>query len=105
MEGKFEEAVIAYLFIVNILPVIIIPLMWYECRKVTTVLNSWCDFEKLYHKVSQTPLALTLRTKALLIAVVLPLLSSLSVVITHVTMVDFRLDQVIPYCKFWELIK
>uniref|UniRef100_A0A336LIB2 Gustatory receptor n=1 Tax=Culicoides sonorensis TaxID=179676 RepID=A0A336LIB2_CULSO len=98
LEGKFEEAVIAYLFIVNILPVIIIPLMWYECHKVANVLNSWTEFEKLYYKVTQTPLALTLKRKALMISIILPILSSVSVIVTHVTMVDFRLDQVIPYC-------
>lgn len=73
--------------------------MWYECHKVANVLNTWVDFEKLYLKVSKVPLALTLRTKALMIAIILPILSSVSVIITHVTMVDFRLDHVIPYCK------
>lgn len=45
LEGRFEEAVIAYLFIVNLLPIIIVPLMWYECRKIAAILNSWADFE------------------------------------------------------------
>lgn len=45
LEGRFEEAVVAYLFIVNILPVIIIPLLWYESKKVAIVMNNWRDFE------------------------------------------------------------
>lgn len=44
-EGKFVEAVIAYLFIVNLLPLIIIPLMWYEGPKIAAILNSWAEFE------------------------------------------------------------
>lgn len=45
LEGRFEEAVIAYLFIVNLLPIVIILLMWYECGKVAVLLNDWMDFE------------------------------------------------------------
>lgn len=45
LEVRFEEAVIAYLFIVNLLPIIIVPLMWYEARKIAAFLNSWADFE------------------------------------------------------------
>ncbi|ETN58369.1 gustatory receptor [Anopheles darlingi] len=98
LEGRFEEAVIAYLFIVNILPILIIPLMWYETRKVASIMNGWADFEIVYRKTAGRELELRLRTKAMLIAVLLPILCSLSVAITHVTMVDFRLLQVIPYC-------
>ncbi|GAB0098478.1 hypothetical protein DMENIID0001_142160 [Sergentomyia squamirostris] len=98
LEGRFEEAVIAYLFLVNLLPVIIVPMMWYESKKVVVVWNHWSDFELLYFKVSKRPLAINLKTKALVIAIVLPLLASLSVVVTHVTMVHFRIAQVIPYC-------
>lgn len=45
LEGRFEEAIIAYLFLVNLVPVIIIPMMWYEARKVAKLLNHWADFE------------------------------------------------------------
>jgi gustatory receptor len=45
LEGRFEEAVIAYLFIVNLLPCIIVPIMWSETKKVSNVLNDWTDFE------------------------------------------------------------
>ncbi|XP_055696310.1 gustatory and odorant receptor 24 [Lutzomyia longipalpis] len=98
LEGRFEEAVIAYLFLVNLLPVVIVPMMWYESSKVVGVWNRWSDFELLYFKVSKRSLAINLKTKALIIAIVLPLLASLSVVVTHVTMVHFRISQVIPYC-------
>ncbi|KXJ74510.1 hypothetical protein RP20_CCG013518 [Aedes albopictus] len=98
LEGRFEEAVIAYLFIVNILPVLIIPLMWYETRKVSSLLNQWVDFEAIYRKTAGRELELSFRTKALLIAILLPILSCLAVIITHVTMVEFQLIHVIPYC-------
>uniref|UniRef100_A0A182R1K5 Gustatory receptor n=1 Tax=Anopheles funestus TaxID=62324 RepID=A0A182R1K5_ANOFN len=98
LEGRFEESVIAYLFIVNILPILIIPLMWYETRKVISVVNGWVDFETVYRKTSGRALELKLRTKAQVVAILLPILCSLSVAITHATMVDFKLLQVIPYC-------
>jgi gustatory receptor len=45
VEGRFEEAVIAYLFIVNLLPIFIVIIMWYEARKVASILNEWSNFE------------------------------------------------------------
>lgn len=45
LEGRFVEAVIAYLFIVNLLPILIVPMMWYEGGKVAAILNSWAEFE------------------------------------------------------------
>lgn len=45
LEGRFEESVIAYLFLVNILPLIIVPLIWCETGKFAAVLNDWSDFE------------------------------------------------------------
>lgn len=98
LEGRFEEAVIAYLFIVNISPIIIIPMMWYETRKVVVILNNWTDFEIMYRKTAGRELGLMMKTKTLLITIFLPLLSCASVVITHITMADFELTQVIPYC-------
>lgn len=44
-EGKFEEAVIEYLFTVYLFPLLVIPIMWYETRKIAGVLNGWVDFE------------------------------------------------------------
>ena len=45
LEGRFEESVIAYLFLLNILPILIIPMTWIETRKFTDVLNNWTEFE------------------------------------------------------------
>lgn len=45
LEGRFEEAVIAYLFIVNLLQIIIVPILWYEIRKITKLFNDWTEFE------------------------------------------------------------
>lgn len=44
-EGKFEEAVIEYLFTVYLFPMITVPVLWYETRKIAEVLNGWVDFE------------------------------------------------------------
>lgn len=44
-EGKFEEAVIEYLFTVYLFPALLIPILWYETRKIAGVLNSWVEFE------------------------------------------------------------
>lgn len=44
-EGKFEEAVIEYLFTVYLFPLLIIPVMWYETRKISGILNEWFEFE------------------------------------------------------------
>lgn len=47
-EGKFEEAVIEYLFTVYLFPMTVIPIMWYETRKIADVLNGWVDFEVIF---------------------------------------------------------
>nr|QKN21079.1 gustatory receptor [Bactrocera correcta] len=98
LSGPFEEAVIAYLFLVNILPLILIPILWWEARKIAKLWNDWDDFEILYYQISGHSMPLNLRRKTTMIAVVLPILSILSVVITHITMADFQIIQVIPYC-------
>lgn len=45
IEGRFEESVIAYLFLINIFPILIIPMVWIETGKFTEVLNNWTEFE------------------------------------------------------------
>lgn len=104
LEGKFEEAVIAYLFIVNTFPIIIIPFMWYEISKVARTANDWEDFENLYRKIAGNSLKINLKSKAYTISILLPVLSIASVIITHFFIVDFRVDQVIPYCFLETLI-
>ncbi|XP_049884522.1 gustatory and odorant receptor 24 [Pectinophora gossypiella] len=96
-EGKFEEAVIEYLFTVYLFPMAAVPIMWYETRKIATVLNGWVDFEIAYKKLSSRALPMTLYRKSLAIAIIIPILSTTSVIITHVTMVHFKLMQIIPY--------
>lgn len=44
-EGKFEEAVIEYLFTVYLFPLTVIPILWYETRKIAGILNGWVEFE------------------------------------------------------------
>nr|AXF48825.1 gustatory receptor GR24 [Lobesia botrana] len=96
-EGKFEEAVIEYLFTVYLFPMIAVPILWYETRKIADVLNGWVDYEVAYKKVSGRVLPIGLYKKAVAIAIVIPALSTASVIITHVTMVHFKLLQIIPY--------
>ncbi|KAG5679676.1 hypothetical protein PVAND_009230 [Polypedilum vanderplanki] len=110
VEGRFEEAVIAYLFIVNLLPIFIVPIMWYEAKKVASILNEWSDFEKIYYKTTGKQLEIAddgveLPTKALVISILLPILSTASVVLTHYVIRIEETDiettfvlQVIPYC-------
>lgn len=44
-EGKFEEAVIEYLFTVYLFPMTAVPILWYETRKIAGVLNGWVEYE------------------------------------------------------------
>lgn len=119
LEGRFEESVIAYLFLVNILPICIIPMIWIETKKVAQVLNDWTDFEVkfvellnngknlsifetfytqiLYYKISNRPLAFSLKKKCLLIAIFLPVFTSISVIVIHLTMGEFKILQVCIY--------
>ncbi|XP_045517392.1 gustatory and odorant receptor 24 [Pieris brassicae] len=96
-EGKFEEAVIEYLFTVYLFPMLAIPIMWYETRKIAEILNGWLAFEMAYKTLSGRILPIKLYKKALAIAVIIPILSTTSVIITHVTMVHFKMMQMLPY--------
>lgn len=93
-EGRFEEAVVAYLFIVNLLQIFFIPILWYESRKIAGVLNDWNDFEILYNRICKQHLPIQLKNKTFIIAIVLPIFSTVSVVITHIAMVHFKFIQV-----------
>ncbi|CAF4920435.1 unnamed protein product [Pieris macdunnoughi] len=96
-EGKFEEAVIEYLFTVYLFPMLAIPIMWYETGKIAELLNGWLAFELAYKTLSGRILPIKLYKKALAIAVIIPILSTTSVIITHVTMVHFKMIQMLPY--------
>ncbi|KOB69745.1 Gustatory receptor [Operophtera brumata] len=96
-EGKFEEAVIEYLFTVYLFPMTVIPIIWYETRKIAGVLNGWVEFEIAYKHLSGRAVPMKLYKKALIIAVIIPVLSTTSVIITHATMVHFKVMQLIPY--------
>lgn len=95
-EGKFEDAVIDYLFSVYLLPVVLIPIALYEAKKVAKVYNEWSLFEDIYRRTTGKKLPLFLGNKPLVVSLALPLLSCGSMVVTHVTMVHFRILQV---CK------
>lgn len=98
-EGRFEEAVISYLFTIQLSPLFMIPTMWYETKKIAEVLNSWSDFEICYRRVSGRPMLLGLGKRAVIIGILIPVLSTASVFITHATMIHFKLIQVIIFYK------
>lgn len=93
-EGKFEEAVIDYLFSVYLVPVVIVPIAIYEARKVAAVYSDWCVFEGIYRRITDKQLPLFLGNKPLMVAIVLPILGIGTMIVTHVTMVNFRVLQV-----------
>ncbi|XP_022904370.1 gustatory and odorant receptor 24 [Onthophagus taurus] len=97
-EGKFEEAVIDYLFTVYLVPIIILPLTWYESRNIASIYCEWSTFERIYLKISGKRLALFMGNKPLLVTLGLPILSCAIMVVTHITMAHFRFLQVVPYC-------
>nr|XP_023022354.1 gustatory and odorant receptor 24 [Leptinotarsa decemlineata] len=97
-EGRFEEAVIDYLFTVYLVPIVINPIAWYEAKKQARVLTNLVAFEKLYQKVTKNKFPLLLGNKSLIIAIGLPVLATVTMVVTHLTMVHFKFLQVVPYC-------
>lgn len=93
-EGRFEEAVIDYLFTVYLLPIIINPIVWYEGRKLADVVTNWIFFERSYSKVTKKKMSLFLGNKPLIITIVLPFISCGIMVVTHITMADIKIIQV-----------
>lgn len=59
LEGRFEESVIAYLFLLNILPIFIIPMTWIETQKFTDVLNNWTEFEVTSNRIHTNTIPFT----------------------------------------------
>ncbi|KAJ8950099.1 hypothetical protein NQ318_017824 [Aromia moschata] len=97
-EGRFEEAVIDYLFTVYLVPIVINPIAWYEAKRQASVLTSMVAFEKMYNRVTKQQMPVFLGNKPLLITIGLPMLSVGTMVVTHITMVHFRFIQVVPFC-------
>lgn len=93
-EGRFEEAVIDYLFTVYLIPIIVNPIVWYESRKLANVITDWVYFEKLYNKITKKKMSLFLGNKPLIITIALPVLACAIMIVTHMTMVHFRAIQV-----------
>lgn len=93
-EGKFEEAVIDYLFSVYLFPIVLVPINWYESFKLANVLNDWGKFEDVYKKITDKTLPLFVGNKPLLVAISLPVISIGSMVVTHMTMAHFKVLQV-----------
>ncbi|XP_019880133.2 gustatory and odorant receptor 24-like [Aethina tumida] len=97
-EGRFEEAVIDYLFTIYLVPILINPLVWYEARKQANVLTAIVDFEHIYNRIANKKLMINIGNAPLIFTILLPLLSCVVMVVTHITMVHFRILQVLPYC-------
>nr|CAI5848113.1 unnamed protein product [Callosobruchus analis] len=96
-EGRFEEAVIDYLFSIYLVPIVINILSWYEARKQAMVLTSIMSFEKVYFKVTKKRFKRFLGNKPLIVTIGLLILATANMTVTHVTMVHFKLLQVIIF--------
>nr|CAH7747010.1 unnamed protein product [Callosobruchus chinensis] len=97
-EGRFEEAVIDYLFSIYLVPIVINILSWYEARKQAMVLTSIMAFEKVYFKVTKKRFKRFLGNKPLIVTIGLLILATATMTVTHVTMVHFKLLQVMIFC-------
>ncbi|XP_060518960.1 gustatory and odorant receptor 24 isoform X2 [Cylas formicarius] len=97
-EGRFEEAVIDYLFTVYLIPIVTNVIGLYEAKKQAEVLNQIISFEKIYNSTTKKKLDLFLANKPLLLSIALPIIGSGIMVVTHVTMSNFVVFKVIPYC-------
>ncbi|XP_057671774.1 gustatory and odorant receptor 24 [Diorhabda carinulata] len=97
-EGKFEEAVIDYLFTLYLIPIITSPIAWSESKKLARVLTNLMAFERIYYKMTKKRFAQFLGNKPFVITIALPVFACVTMVVTHVTMAHFKILQVIPYC-------
>lgn len=89
-EGRFEEAVIDYLFSVYLIPVVINILSWYEARKQARVLTKIVAFEGIYYRTTKKKYTSILGKKPVVLTIALPVLAISTMVITHVTMAQFK---------------
>lgn len=89
-EGRFEEAVIDYLFSVYLLPIIINVISWYEARKQSRVLTKIIAFENIYFRTTKKKFVTPLGHKPLILTIALPVIAVATMVVTHVTMVQFK---------------
>lgn len=90
VEGRFEEAVIDYLFTVYLLPIVINVVSWYEAKKQAKVLTNIVAFEKIYYRITKQKFVWFLGHKPMIVTVALPILAITTMVVTHVTMVHFK---------------
>lgn len=89
-EGRFEEAVIDYLFTVYLIPIIINIISWYEARKQARVLTKMLAFEKIYFRITKKKFVSILGHKPMIVTIALSILAITTMVITHITMVHFK---------------
>lgn len=94
-EGRFEEAVIDYLFIVYLIPIVINPIIWYQAKKHSAVLEEIYNFEEHYTGATKKALDLCMGNKPIMIAVLVPLIGGGTMTITHLTMSHFHIVKVI----------
>lgn len=93
-EGRFEEAVIDYLFTVYLVPIFVNILALYEAKKQANVLTQMVSFERMYTRMFKKRLALELGSKPLVMTVVLLILGCGVMIITHFSMANFIIYQV-----------
>jgi len=93
-EGRFEEAVIDYLFTVYLLPVALNVIAMYEASKQAGVLTQIVAFERIYTRTFRKRLTLDMGSKQLILISVLLILGCVVMVVTHFTMANFIVYQV-----------
>ncbi|XP_066155927.1 gustatory and odorant receptor 24-like [Euwallacea fornicatus] len=97
-EGRFEEAVVDYLFTVYLLPIVVNLIAFYEARKQAEVLTQFVTFERIYTRTFRKRISLDMGTKPMIITSMLLMLGCGIMVVTHFSMADNVSYQVIPYC-------
>ncbi|KAL1491024.1 hypothetical protein ABEB36_011683 [Hypothenemus hampei] len=97
-EGRFEEAVIDYLFTIYLVPIVMNVIALYEARKQANVLTQMIAFERIYSRKFKRRLPIDLGSKPMVIMLVLIILGSGIMVTTHFTMANFVIYLVLPYC-------
>uniref|UniRef100_A0AAR5P3F8 Gustatory receptor n=1 Tax=Dendroctonus ponderosae TaxID=77166 RepID=A0AAR5P3F8_DENPD len=93
-EGRFEEAVIDYLFTVYLVPIFVNILALYEAKKQANVLTQMVSFERIYTRMFKKRIGFDLGSKPLVMTVVLLILGCGVMVITHFSMANFIIYQV-----------
>ncbi|CAG9832424.1 unnamed protein product [Diabrotica balteata] len=85
---------IAQLDMVFQVPIFLSPITWSEAKKLSRVLTNFVVFENMYNKITKKKFQHFLGNKPIVVTIGLPILACSTMVVTHVTMVHFKLLQI-----------